>query len=54
MKKGNLYENNTGSVIKVTSIKNDMVYITYNGRRKPPVAKTNLERWINERIWVRI
>ena len=47
MKKGNVYENKMGSVLKITSIKNDMVYVTYNGKKKAPVAKAGFERWIS-------
>ena len=52
MKKGNYYENKMGSVIKITSIKKDMVYITYNGKRKTPINKLDFQSMIdNECIW---
>ena len=54
MKKGNVYENKMGSVLKITAIKNDMVYITYNGKKKSPVAKAEFERWINEAVVVEV
>ena len=54
MKKGNVYENKMGSVLKITAIKNDMVYVTYNGKKKAPVAKAEVERWINESIVVEV
>ena len=54
MKKGNVYENKMGSVLKITAIKNNMVYVTYNGKKKAPVAKTEFERWIKEEIVVEV
>ena len=54
MKKGNVYENKMGSVLKITAIKNDMVYVTYNGKKKAPVAKADFDRWINEGIVVEV
>ena len=54
MKKGNVYENNMGSVLKITAIKNDMVYFTYNGKKKAPVSKSEFKRWINESIVVEV
>ena len=54
MKKGNVYENKMGSVLRVTAIKNDMVYVTYNGKKKAPVAKAEFERWIKEDIVVEV
>lgn len=48
MKKGNIYENSMGSVIKVTSIKNGMVFITYNGKRKNPIKQEEFEKWIQD------
>lgn len=46
MKKGNCYVNKMSSVIRITSIKNDMVYITYNGKKKSPIAKGDFEKMI--------
>ena len=52
MKKGNYYKNNMESVIRVTSIKNDMVYVTYNGKRKSPISKVDFQAMIdNGYIW---
>lgn len=50
MKKGNVYENSMGSTLKITSIKNDMIYVTYNGKRKSPIEKTTFEKWINDGV----
>ena len=54
MKKGNVYENKMGSALKITAIKNDVVYFTYNGKKKTPVSKPEFERWINESIVVEV
>ena len=52
MKKGNYYKNNMNSVIRVTSIKNDMVYVTYNGKRKSAISKVDFQAMIdNGHIW---
>lgn len=47
MKKGNYYENKMGSVIRITSIKNDMVYVTYNGKKKSPISKNDFQNMID-------
>jgi hypothetical protein len=52
MKKNNYYENKMGSVIRITSIKNDVVHITYNGKKKSPISKTDFQALIdNGHIW---
>lgn len=52
MKKGNHYENKMGSIIEITSIKKDMIHITYNGKRKSPINKTEFQDLIaNGHIW---
>ena len=52
MKKGNVYVNKMNSVIRITSIKNDMVYVTYNGKRKSPIDKAGFQTMIdNGHIW---
>ena len=52
MKKGNCYVNKMSSVIRITSIKNDMVYVTYNGKRKSPINKVDFQAMIDNRhIW---
>lgn len=50
MKKGNVYENSMGSVLKITSIKNDLVFVTYNGKKKSPIEKATFEKWIKDGI----
>ena len=51
-KKGNVYENKMGSVLKVTAIKNDMVYVTYNGKKKSPIRKIDFQDMIEKgNIW---
>jgi hypothetical protein len=50
MKKGNVYVNSMDSVIKITSVKNDMVFVTYNGKRKSSIEKTTFEKWINDGV----
>ena len=47
MKKGNVYVNKMSSVIRITSIKNDMVYVIYNGKRKSPIAKSDFQAMID-------
>ena len=52
MKKGNCYVNKFSSVIRITSIKNDMVYVTYNNKGKSPISKTEFQEMIdNGYIW---
>jgi hypothetical protein len=52
MKKGSVYENSMGSTLKITSIKNDMIYVTYNGKRKSPINKLDFQKMINNGyIW---
>jgi hypothetical protein len=52
MKKGNVYENKMGSILKVTAIKNDMVYVAYNGKRKSPISKIDFQAMIDDGyIW---
>ena len=52
MKKGNVYENKMGSVLKITAIKNDMVYVTYNGKKKYPISKNDFQVMIEKgHIW---
>ena len=52
MKKGNVYENKMGSVLKITAIKNDMVYVTYNGKKKSPISKNDFQVMIEKGyIW---
>ena len=50
MKKGNVYENTMGSILKVTSIRNDMVFVSYNGKRKNPIEKTTFEKWVSDGV----
>jgi hypothetical protein len=50
MKKGNVYVNSMDSVIKITSVKNDMVFVAYNGKRKTPIEKSTFEKWINDGV----
>ena len=52
MKKGNVYVNKMSSVIRITSIKNGMVYVTYNGKRKSPINEADFQAMIdNGHIW---
>lgn len=52
MKKGNKYVNKFSSVVRITFIKNDMVYVTYNNKRKNPISKSDFQAMIdNGYIW---
>ena len=52
MKKGNCYVNKMSSVIRITAIKNDMIYVTYNNKRKSPISKVDFKAMIdNGYIW---
>lgn len=47
MKNGMYYENKMGSIIRITSIKNNMVHITYNGKKKTPIKVEDFQDMID-------